>query len=96
MKNIDHRKKRSAIFEEKDTRHWGGRIRQMNVSRNYPKTELVIKRAHTSNAIKTIESIQKKVRKFNETRSEHSILLMPKAYAIGKDLIAMSKINVPT
>jgi hypothetical protein len=102
MKNIDHRKdwiaRRIVNFgfkpNPRDTKSWGGKIRQMNVSRNYPSTELVIKRVDFFSAEKVIKSIKRKVEAHNRKyKPKGYIVLMPEAHAISKKLIAMQKID---
>ena len=99
MKSIDHRKKdprRANIFPE-DTRWWGGRVREMNVSRNFPGVRLAIKRTQHATARETIAEIRKRVDSHNaEYKPKEYVLLMPHAYDISQDLIAMSKTNAPS
>jgi len=45
MKNIDLRTDTDQTTKQ-DTVHFGGRVRQMNVSRNFPGARVVIKRTH--------------------------------------------------
>lgn len=104
MKNIDHRSDlRNNSIESTST--WGRRVRQMDVSKNYPKTELVIKRTHKksvsdsdSNARRTVSFIRGMVKKHNSKYGAESgyVLIVPKAYAIRKDLIAMAKTDCPS
>jgi hypothetical protein len=82
----------------------GSRVRQLNISRNYPKkasgkpgVELVIKHAHTDNAKITLDTVGRKVREFNkEVKNPGFFFVAPKAYVVGKRLIAMSKTEAPT
>jgi len=62
MENIDHRKP-GYQYCPKDTVHWGGRIRQMNVSRNFSGVELALKRTHEVSAKKNYFSHQKNCQK---------------------------------
>jgi|SRR3989338_4280595 len=108
MQNIDHRHpERTQDIAPHDTKSWGGRVRKMNVSRNYPHTSLVLKRTHWRGAKPTITGLRRRVRIHNALAttakaigkivSRHNRLfrprayrlLVPTAYAIGKDLVAM-------
>ncbi|MFH1663537.1 MAG: hypothetical protein ABH986_01870 [archaeon] len=102
MKNIDHRKDWIArrIFQlrtkinPRETKNWGGRVREMNVSGNYSGTKLVLKRVHVSTAEKVIASVKKRVEKHNQKHpNEKYLVLMPDVHAIGKKIIAMQKIE---
>jgi len=96
MKNIDHRKDLSKS-NPREIELPGRRIRQMNISRNYPNTELVIKRTHLYNAEKTIRKVKEAVRKHNQKfNPKNYVLLEPEAYAISKHLIAMAKTDAPS
>ncbi len=98
MKNIDHREKdpRRMAFPT-DTVGWGGRVREMNISRNFPDVKLAMKRAHHGTARETIVEIRKRVESHNaEYKPQEYVLRMPYAYAISRDLIAMSKTNAPS
>ncbi len=96
MSVLDYRKNSFVQVPKTNIKHWGLRVRQMNVSRTFPGTELVIKKVHDATARKTISVILSKVKKHNKKfRPRHYKLVSPKAYAIGKGLVAMSKINAP-
>jgi len=96
MKSVDHRTK-NFLDHETSTSEWGYRVRQMDVSRNFPGTELVIKKTHTFPANKKIKSVNNMVRIHNELyKPENYVLLAPKAYAIGENLLAMAKTNKPS
>jgi len=107
MKNIDYRKR--GFSDPKDISSWGYRVRQMNVSRNYPGVELVIKKAHFSVAAKSeIKKIQKRVMRYNgktkrligiiknKGKKRNHVLREPIAYDIGNGLVAMAKTNKPS
>ncbi len=106
MQNIDPRrdflflnlKKASyKVFPAKVTNKPGRRVRQMNVSRNYPKIELVIKRVHAGTAKRTIAKIGEKVKQHNHGFSPvNYVLVAPHAYPIARYLVAMHKSNAPT
>jgi hypothetical protein len=69
----------------------------MNVSRNYPKTELVIKRVHGDSAALTLKKIRDLVKWHNRHFTpKNYCLIEPKAYAIDDYLVAMAKTNAPT
>lgn len=100
MKNIDPR---NINLDNTDTKQWGGRVRQMGIARNYRGINLAIKRVHAyeqskpGNAEQEIRQIRGIVREHNLKYAPKTYkLLMPHAYVIGKDLIAMESITVPT
>lgn len=117
MKNIDSRRnsayRRLINFglkpNPKNTKEWGGRVRQMNVSRNFFGTDLIIKRVQDApvkklvesttrirflTAQKTIDVIKKKIEKYNKKyKSKTTDVIMPDAHAINNKLIAMQKID---
>jgi len=98
MKNIDHRRQ-SIELPDTNTEMYGRRIREMNVSRNFPGVKLVIKRAHNKSAQKTIDDIMKKVREhkiMNRGKEIPYEFVAPHAYAIGAQLIAMHKVDIPS
>jgi len=97
MKIVDHRAGERKQLDLTLTDTWARRVRQMSVSRNYPKTRLVIKRVHDLTARKTLELLRKQVRAHNRRfKSEGYELRMPLAYPIGKDLVAMAKTSAPS
>jgi len=104
MKNIDHRQDRTPWIPKEDSYEYGRRVRQMNVSRNYPETELVIKRVHPTTwspyitAKQTIDRLRALVKGDNQQQAKPKgyELRMPEAYAIGEDLIAMAKTDHPS
>jgi len=110
MKNIDPRRNDDARtklwkVDSKDTEnYWGGRVRQMNVKRNYPELELVIKKSHHKPGAKNeLIEIENRidwhdwyVNKPNVNALNSYVLRKPIAYAIGNGLIAMAKTNKPT
>lgn len=118
MKNADHRQKevlrvwdkmpltrlleKPARMEKIPLGMWGGRVRQMNIARNYPGTELILKAVHPSfggakyDAKATIGYVRKIVREHNKKYGDEKYkLLAPKAYAINPHMIAMSKTDAP-
>ncbi len=106
MKNVDYRKNdfsRKKIMSE-NTFEWGRRIRQMNVSRNYPEVKLVVKRTHNDRTATHTElkEIQSRVKNYNKKikqqkkRNESFVLREPIAYDIGNGLVAMAKTNKPS
>ena len=97
MKNIDHRRGRNPGVSQRDTHEYGRRIRQMNVSRNYPGVELVIKRVHGGTAQRNIDYVREIIREHNRKyRPKRYRLRMPKAYAISEELVAMAKADCPS
>lgn len=99
MKNIDHRRDFPELksIPGNNTGWWGRRIRQMNVSRNFPRIELVIKRTDGLDAQLEVRQIRAIVRIHNEEKKPRLYkLVMPHAYAISRELIAMAKTNAPT
>ena len=71
MKNIDHRRNhpsRRVIKKSSEVAGvWGGRIRQLDVSRNYPGVELVIKKTHNLSFQKATTELQE----IKHKRGEH-------------------------
>lgn len=99
-KNIDHRKKSmpKKAVPETDTKSWGRRIRSFDISRNYPGTELVVKRVHGKlSAERLIFEINKKVVLHNSSKKNlpYELLKLP-AHAIGVRLLVMPRIEAPT
>lgn len=99
MKNIDHRKDfpEARGIQKNSTHAWGRRVRELNISRNFPRTKsVVIKMAHSVGAEGTIKTLSEKVREHNKRfGKENYVLLEPKAYAINRDVLAMAKANNP-
>lgn len=102
MENVDHRQRfPDLVFTpEESTNVSGRRVRQINVGQNFPRENLkgvVIKRTHDLTARETIRRLQNIVKSHNAkyTPSNYA-LLMPHAYEIGEDLIAMAKTSNPS
>lgn len=112
MKNIDGRRDHWRIVLEsqnfqddwKRAKFPGSRVRQMNISRHYPKNksgkpslELVLKRVDDRNAREVLVWVKKTVKDFNRKNKERGIrILEPNAYPIGNEIIAMAKSHCPT
>jgi len=112
MENVDHRTDRQVFssFYPKNTKIWGGRVRQMNISKNFPGTELVIKRTHAATSQQIIRIIENAVEEHNYDQQNPGLLSRllkrglkpsyelrkPFAYAISGDLIAMAKTDKPS
>ncbi len=93
LKNIDHRQNENERrASPANTRHWGGRVRQMDVSRNYPDTELVLKRTHGASARSTLRQIrwrvladsmrEKTIQALNRLVKTHNRLFRPRDYEL--------------
>lgn len=105
LKNIDPRRnvprftetgRPQRALQPGDTRHWGGRVRQFDVSRNYPGVELVIKRMHGASAAKAVRIIRGRVARHNARFKPTSYeLVKPHAHPIRSNLVAMSKVDAP-
>lgn len=106
MRNIDHRMRSRKICyapsqreikkNPRNTENMLGRVRQMNVSRNFPKTELVIKRTHYP-ANWTIKELRDRVICHNlNFKPKNYKLLTPELYEISPMLVAMQKTSVPS
>ena len=81
----------------KNTRIPGGRVRELNVSRNYPGLKsIVIKRDDFGDAKSLIDTIRNMVEEHNRNPAERYALFKPHAYAISQELIAMAKTENPT
>ncbi|MBU0636327.1 hypothetical protein KKE06_04850 [Candidatus Micrarchaeota archaeon] len=78
LKNIDHRQERAREelkrIPSNDSFSWGKRVRQMNVSRNYPDIELVLKRTHGFNSRNTITHIKKRLKGTTRNMAQLNIL----------------------
>ena len=108
MKNIDHRRNHPARKVIKTSPEvagvWGGRIRQFDVSKNYPGVELVIKKIHNfrfQKATTELQEIKRKVLVHNQNLINQGIkanyvLREPIAYDLGNGLVAMAKTNKPS
>lgn len=97
-KNVDHRREAPSLAEVSRTnvRHPGRRVRQVDVSRNFPGTEPVIKRVEQRDAKYVLDFVRGFVSRHNkEIRPSRYRLAMPKGYEIGRHFIAMSKTNAP-
>lgn len=99
MENVDHRKGGLFTRNRRDVLQWGGRVRQLNVSKNFPGVEVVVKRDDGDNAKGTLAAISREVDAYELQQSEPSnaefILRRPYAYAISDKLIAMAKTDKP-
>ncbi len=106
MQNVDFRKE--LVFQE-NVFDYGGRVRQLDVSRNHPGIQVVIKHCVEGVSAPTVvERIKEKVRQHNQRevvffsrgnvkRSDLPFeLLEPYGYAIGENLIAMAKTDFPS
>lgn len=100
LENIDPRRNLFPWVREnpRDTLEMGGRVRAYKIHRNFPGTrEVVLKRTHAFNAEKTLKIISGLVSRHNSRfRNELYVLRQPSAYAVGPDLIAMSRTAFPT
>ncbi len=99
MKNIDHRQTwiNRPVRPAHTTKAWGYRVREMNVQRNFPKTELVIKRTHDMPARELIQTLQEIVQRHNRQFTPDTyVLIEPKAVPISAELVAMAKTNAPS
>lgn len=99
MKNIDHRMddKSLAHIPVDTVEYWGRRVRQMNVSRNFPLTGLVIKRVHSSaTALDQLDGIKKAVQHIREQKPTRVEIREPIAYALGNKLVGMAYANYPS
>ncbi|HIH21886.1 MAG TPA: hypothetical protein HA222_04490 [Candidatus Diapherotrites archaeon] len=96
MKNIDHRKTLAPGLSETNTIQPSRRVREMNVSRNFPNTELVIKSVHAGSAQEIVSIIERQVREHKKLSPKRYVLVSLSAHAIDWNLIAMPKIEAPT
>jgi hypothetical protein len=101
--NSDFYGKKPMKPHQRNTGHSHQRLRQMDISRNYPGVELVLKRPHGNtsgnwiSAQEVITEMGRSVKSFNERfKPKHFELMPPIAYAVGPDLIAMAKTQNPT
>jgi len=76
----------------------GRRIRELDVSRNYPAIQKVIlKRVHDSTARNEIKKVREMVFLHNSNhKPKQYTLKQPKAYPITHDIVAMAKANYPS
>jgi hypothetical protein len=96
LKNADHRFNR--FMQNKDIDGPGKRVREFDVSRNYPKLgKIIFKRTHNRNAKWEISAVQEVVKKHNQMFSpKNYVLKIPRAYAISDKLVVMAKANFPS
>ncbi len=77
-----------------DSRFVGGRVRELNVSRNFPGVRVILKRIHSSTALKTIQRIKGKVQEYNKTVSaKNHEVVMPDVHLLAENLVAMQEIK---
>ncbi len=104
LKNADHRNldltELSKVSNQSELDIPGGRVRQANVGRNFPKiNEIIIKRAHgrfvgSGNAKEIVNYLKKAVLEHNRIHGDKDYyLLKPIAYHVGKDFVLMAKAN---
>ncbi len=80
-----------------DTSDWGRRVRELNVSRNFPRAPIVLKISHSRFPNVLIRQIKAKVINHNENfRNSSYILREPHAYLLWDRVIAMSKTDRPS
>ena len=107
MENADHRRAHSEVqhYSQVNTEVWGRRVRQMNISKNFPGVNVVIKRAHDATSQQIIRIIENAVEEHDYGQQNPGLLSRllkrglkpsyelrkPFAYAISGDLIAMAK-----
>ncbi len=106
MRNIDPRKDHPdrLIKNPLDTNEWGSRVRQMNISRNFPGVKLVIKKHEIRKgnfdskqpAVDLVNDMYDVIDLHNSQDVERKYeLVKPNLYAIGPNLIAMAKTRRP-
>ena len=106
MENLDHRPY-IELDDSRDTHSSGGRVREMNISKNFPNEKLVIKRAHTGlfgEAEIKDDAPARIIKHFSELVDKHNSLFKPGDYElrkpiiydIGYGLIAMAKTDAPS
>jgi len=96
LKNVDHRSEEFNV--NLGVEDWGGRVREINISRNYPSVKkLILKYTHDINAKKTLVRLFDTVSYHNKKypNSEY-YLYKPYAYPVGEKIIAMSKASAPS
>lgn len=73
------------------------RVRELNVSKCFPETKVVIKRTHEATALRTISFVNRNIKFFNSSfpKAPCRLLRLP-MYAIGERLVAMPKVIYPT
>ena len=109
MKNIDPRSgsESQRLIAATDVASMARRVRQMDVARNFPGVELILKNhvplENSSTRIKRhpaaglINAIKSAVKQHNSVvRDAPYVLEAPHLYKISKNIIAMSKTNAPT
>jgi len=106
MRNIDHRRNETqpASHDSTDVGYYGKRIREMDISNNDPEgLGLVIKRTHSidgTTAVEELDIIARRIKNHNKTFQNRDNELFdlhePYAYAIGRNLIAMTKTDYPS
>lgn len=105
MENIDHRSGKLVRWMRaaSEIEMPGKRVRQMDISRNYPQVKLALKVPHGTTerfvtAQETIDRVHGMVDIHNQRFKKETEyrLLKPYAYAITPKLIAMSKTDAPS
>ncbi len=100
MKNVDARKQHYPERSFKNPVNSSllfGRVRKMNVSRNYPEVSLVVKRKHYFVNNNEVGAVNEIIDRVNSSKEKGNyVLRKPFAYEIGNDLIAMAKTNKPS
>ena len=96
LKNIDHRRDRLLAFEGVVHKP-GQRVRELDVSRNYPRVgKVALKLVHHASAKQTIGYMKKIVLDHNKMFKPKTYLLKsPIAYAIGIEEVVMAKADFP-
>ncbi len=93
MKIADHRSKEHS----ENTKAMFNRVREMNVSRNFPETKFVLKRTFHGTAKYTLAYVKRTVRKHNKIygKGENYFLVAPNASVLSENIIAMAKTDAP-
>jgi len=97
MRIADHRRgEQNAPFT--DLSQWGRRVREMDVSGNFPNLKTVIVKVTDAHPAKTeIARVKGVVQAHNaKFKPKNYELRMLPAEEIGKDLVAMPKVNAPS
>jgi hypothetical protein len=98
MKNADHRHYREGGWGWDSIHLFGGRVRELDVHRNYPELgQVIIKRVHEIEALRLIRLLRRTVDMHNGRYPNKSYTLRkPVAYAIGERYVAMRKVAYPS
>lgn len=98
LKIIDWRRKRQERKENTHLDDWGFRVREMDVSRNFPEIgKVVVKRIHAQETVpKITESLKNFLNDHLKNPAKTYSLIYPQFYQLNKNHLIMQRTNLPT